>query len=142
MSDTAPSTSPTPTRGQPWWIPAATFVVGLLLGGSVIAATMSGDGTDTAASAASPSPSTSLSPSSVGPGSPSPTGAGDVTVTVPDQCLQLAQDSQQVLDLVNQAAAAARDLDAAKLADLVRQMQSRQDELSSQTSACRDAAQS
>ncbi|MEO7421987.1 MAG: hypothetical protein ABIU87_06285 [Ornithinibacter sp.] len=121
-----------------WWIPAATFLVGLVLGGGVIAATTSG-GDTVAGGDTSSSPSTGAS---TGPtGSPSPSGPADAVVTVPGECLQVAEDSQKVLDLVNDAVAAVRDLDASALSDVVRKIQSSQEALSQQTTACRDSVE-
>ena len=118
-----------------WLIPAATFVVGLLLGGGVILATTSGGGDETAAGTTSPSASSSPSPtvsSSVPP---------DRTITVPGECLALADDSQKVLDLVDQAVTSARDLDASGLSDVVRQLQQSRDSLDRNTQACRSSVE-
>lgn len=127
----------TQKKSTSWWIPAATFVVGLVLGGGVIAATSSGDDAATT-SAASPSPSTSASSPGV---SASPSTPADATLTVPGECLQVAEDSQKVLDLVNDAVAAVRDLDASALSDVVREIQSSQDTLTKQTEACKDSVE-
>lgn len=117
-----------------WWIPAATFAVGLLLGGGVIAATMSGGDGDT--SAGPPTASVSAPAASA-----SPSSSSEVTLTIPSECLQVAEDSQKVLDLVNDAATAVRDLDAARLSDIVRDLQVGQKTLSDQAAACRDSAE-
>lgn len=127
------------TGRQAWWIPAATFVVGLVLGGGVIAATQSG-GDAQAGGDTSSSPSASDSPSSP-TDSPSPSGPADAVLTVPGECLQIAEDSQEVLDLVNDAVAAARDLDASALSDVVREIQAGQESLNEQTTLCRDSVE-
>lgn len=120
-----------------WLLPAVTFLVGVVLGGGVIAATTSGGSTDTG----SVSPTASASPAV--PPDPSP-GAppDDATVTVPGECVQLSEDSEDVLDLVEQAATAARDLDAAGLSQVVREMQDAQETLRKHAADCRDAAAS
>ncbi len=127
-------TTSTEQQRNAWWIPAATFAVGLLLGGGVIAATMSGDDADT--SAGPPTASASVPAASVSSSSPS-----GVTLTIPSECLQVAEDSQKVLDLVNDAATAVRDLDAAGLSDIVRDLQVGQEDLSAQAAACRDSGE-
>lgn len=127
----------TQTKGASWWIPAATFVVGLVLGGGVIAATTSGDDGGTA-NAASTSPSASAGAPVA---SDSPSTPADATLTVPGECLKVAEDSQKVLDQVNDAVAAVRDLDASALSDVVREIQTSQETLTKQTAACRDSVE-
>ncbi|MEO7234956.1 MAG: hypothetical protein ABIW80_06240 [Lapillicoccus sp.] len=60
------------------------------------------------------------------------------TVRVPAACIKVADDSKKVADLANQAVSAARDLDAAKLSDLVRQMGEAQNILTQDGNACRE----
>jgi hypothetical protein len=119
-------------------VPALAFVIGVLLGGVVVAATglgvSSNDGT-TAAGGASSSPS----PTETGASATTSTSS-DVVVTVPGECLQLSDESQQLLDLIDQAVQAARDLDATKLSGIVSQLQQAQQQLRTQTDACRAAA--
>jgi hypothetical protein len=130
-----PETHPTPTASarttepRRWLIPAATFLVGLLLGALLVAVlrpTGTGPGVE-----ASPSTST---------GAPRPTLTGlptTATVVVPAECLQVAQDSQALVDLTRQAAGAARDLDAGRLSDVVRQIDQAQTTLRTHADACR-----
>ncbi len=121
-------------------VPAVAFVVGLVLGGVVVAITGIGDTTRQPAVAGSTaSPTGSPSASSPATSGTSPTSS-DATVTIPGQCLQLTNNSQQLLDLVGQAATAARDLDAAKLSAVVSRLQQVQQQLKQQTDACRSAA--
>ena len=56
---------------------------------------------------------------------------------MPAECLEVAGDSQNLVDLTQQAAAAARDLDAARLSDIVRQIDTAQSTLRSHADACR-----
>ncbi len=130
-AESAAETAPT-TMGRTWWLlPALTFLVGLVLGGVVIGALRSGDTSTTAP----PTPSAS---SAVPDSSASTTTAPAVaTVVVPAECLQVADDSRGLVDLTQQAAAAVRDLDAAKLSDLVRQIDTAQTTLRQHADACR-----
>ncbi len=127
------ATDPEPTTmGRTWWLlPALTFLVGLVLGGIVIGAVRSGDSSTTA----TPTPSaTSTTPD---PGASTTTAPAVATVVVPAECLQVADDSRGLVDLTQQAAAAVRDLDAAKLSDLVRQIDTAQTTLRQHADACR-----
>jgi hypothetical protein len=120
--------------GARWWlIPAATFAVGVLLGVVVMAATQSEEGASTVAEA---TPEVTASAAPAATGSPAP----DATIVIPGECVQLAEDSQAAGNLIGQAATAAGDLDAARLADLVREMQATQETLQAGATACRSAA--
>lgn len=110
------------------------LVVGLLIGGGLTwLVTMDGsdDSSTTASDSASPTPAPTVTTS--------PT-ATDLVVTVPTECLALADNTQQVLDLVDQAVTAAGDLDAGALSDIVSQLETAQSDLESQSQACQDAA--
>ena len=139
---TTPLAGPTPTgptrsrlSGSRFWlIPALTFLVGVALGAVVIAASNTGDenagsSTTTSETAATSAPTTSSTTS----------GRAPATVTVPGPCLQLADDSDVLLEQVNQVAEAARDLDASRLSDLVRELQQSRDLLQEDSQACREA---
>lgn len=129
----ASTSPPTAGSGRPWALIAAAFVVGALLGGLVIGLARSGSGST---SASAPVTSTVTVTSTA-----SPTGAstGGATIAVPQQCLQVASDAQQLAQVADQAVAAARDLNAAKLSDLVRQLDSAQTALRADGQACKDA---
>jgi hypothetical protein len=132
-SDRTRESRPAPrTVGPRWWlIPAITFLVGLLLGGVVIGALRPG----TPDAAAGPTPSASATPTA---SNPTATGSpATATVVVPAECLELAKDSQSLVDLTQQAAAAARDLDAGRLSDVVRQIDTAQSTLRLHADACR-----
>lgn len=117
-----------------WLIPALTFLVGLLLGALVVGA--SGLGDDDGQTAAP-------DPTATEPVAPSTTGTQDrpdATVTVPGACLAAADGTQGLLTLVQDAATAAQELDAAELSSIVRQLQESQADLESLTNDCRSAA--
>ena len=128
-------------RRLSWLLPALTFVVGVALGAVVVSAVNSaGSGAGTTAGSARPA--------TPGPGpagaraTPSPGTSGDLTVTVPAECAALADDARDAANLLEQAATAARDLDAKALADVARRMQDARDRLAAQADACGGAAPS
>jgi hypothetical protein len=123
-----------------WLLPALTFVVGVVLGAVVVAAIDSGGGAGTAAdgSTAGPGGGTTATPTPSA-GAPKDTTA---TMTVPAACAALAGDARDAAGLLEQAATAARDLDAKALADVARRMQVARDRLTAQADACQGAAPS
>jgi hypothetical protein len=126
-------------RRLSWLLPALAFVVGVALGALVVTAVDSaGSRAGTTAGGAGPVTAGS------GPAgtTPSPGTSGDLTVTVPAECAALADDARDAANLLEQGAAAARDLDAKALADVVRRMQDARDRLAAQADACRGAAPS
>ena len=133
---TGPPLAETPrARGVGVLLPAIALVVGLVAGGLFVGLTdFGGSGGTTSQGTTSPS-----STSPAGSASSSSTPA-DVVITVPGACLALTDDSQELLDLVDQAAQAARDLDAAALSAVVSKLQDAQSRLRTQTDACRTAA--
>ncbi len=140
MSHATQPPRPTPpdagpdVRGPRWWLlPAITFLVGVALGGLVLWASTSSTRTPSAAQSVTPTTSSTT------PGGTTSTTGPVATLSVPAQCLKVADDSRAVVDLVNQSVAAARDLDAAKLSDLVRQIQGAQETLQADAETCRKA---
>ena len=130
----APATTGQPPRavGARWWlIPAVTFVIGLVLGGALVGA-LRPESAEVAGDALPSPTSTGPQPTTTVTGAPA-TG----TVVVPAECLDVARDSQALLDLTEQAVAAARDLDAGRLSDIVRQIDEAQTTLRTHTQACR-----
>jgi hypothetical protein len=125
-------------RRMTWLLPALTFVVGVVLGAVVVAITSGSDGAEPTAGG---SAATRVGGAGATP-TPSPGASGDVSVTVPAECTALANDAQNAADLLNQAATAARDLDAKALADVARRMQDARDRLTKQADACRGAPRS
>ena len=137
---TTPATPATPPAAKPptravgarWWlIPAVTFVIGLLLGGVVVGALRSGSA-EVAGDASPSATATGPQPTSTGTGLPA-----TATVVVPAECLDVARDSQTLVELTEQAASAARDLDAGRLSDVVRQIDEAQTTLRTHAEACR-----
>jgi hypothetical protein len=117
-----------------FWIPAMMLVLGLLLGGGlmwIVTDDGSDSGSDTATESASPAPASTVTATST---------ATDLQVTVPAECLELADNTQEILDLVDQAVTAAGDLDAGALSDVVSELESAQADIEAQSQACQDAA--
>jgi len=114
-------------------IPLVTFLVGLVLGGGVIALAGVGSDDDEEPAGADQSATT---PSA----SPTSTTTGPTSVTIPGDCIQIAADAQALLDLADQAVTAARDLDADALSDIVAELRTQQETLSTQANICQQAA--
>lgn len=108
-------------------LPALAFLAGVLLGGAVIGAASSGGDDSPAARPRVATPA------------PSPSSA-DVTVTVPGACVQAADRAEQAYGLLERGAAAARDLDARALAELVDEVQQQRPEVQALVEQCRAAA--
>lgn len=125
-----PSTSNAPRRDRRFLlVPAITFLLGLVLGGVLIGvANLGPDGADGTGEAA-PAPATS-----------SATPTDDVTVTVPRPCVDVAERSEEVLDLVQRAAAAVGDLNARELGTIVDEMQALEPEVRENAAACQELA--
>ncbi len=91
-------------------LPAATFVVGLALGGSLVYANSGGDNEG----GSPPSASTDTS---------SPSGAGDTVVTLPAACDQAAAKVSEAYTLLRQAVAQVRDFHADELVETLNQLE-------------------
>lgn len=127
--DLPPETAPT-SRGWFWWIPAATFLIGLLLGGIFIA--VSGTDGDDGPTLGVP---TELVPT------PGTSGTRtDLTVIVPAACLEVADTADEVLALGRDAAAAIGELDARELQRLVNEMQQLDQVVRDLVSLCRQGS--
>ncbi len=126
----SPAVQHTTGGGRRWSVllPAVTFLVGLALGAVVVGVAVdssddNGQGTVAASTA-------------TGPGTaPSPSG---LVVRVPQPCLQVADQAQVAFGILQDAAAAARELDARRLQELVNQAQQERDRTQALISACRD----
>ena len=141
-----------PRSRAAYLVPAIALIAGLAIGGGFVALTgigTSGTSADSSGSSGSSGQATSqggttpAGPTAGGPALSSlaaRTSPTDIEITVPAECVQLTNDSQALLDLVNQAVVAARDLDATRLSGLVSQLQQAQERLQRQTDACRGAA--
>ncbi len=109
--------APTNRRGLStlsWLLPAATFLVGLVIGFAVWGA---GGDDDDGGSQAQGTPPVTDSPA---------TGDGNgqtATVTVPQSCLDAIEESEQSLDLIEEAVQAIGDLDAGRLQEIVDELQ-------------------
>ncbi len=127
----------TPERPRWMWaVPVLAFLVGLMLGGGIIALVRPAD----SAPAAGPPAAQDQSTQPATPGiTPAPTAT---SFTVPAECVQVASDSQRILDLVEQAVAAARDLDASRLSDLVAELRTAQETVRAQANDCQQAVAS
>ncbi|MEO8105751.1 MAG: hypothetical protein ABI720_00395 [Actinomycetes bacterium] len=116
-----------------FWIPAMMLVLGLLLGGGLIwLVTL--DGSDDA-SVGAEGTATSAAPTVT-----TTSTTTDLEVTVPSECLDLADNTQEILDLLDQAVTAVGELDAGALSDVVAQLETAQTDLESQSQACENAA--
>ena len=133
-----PPLADTPRRGVGALLPAIALVVGLVVGGLFVGLTDLGGSGDQASSSGTSSTGSTSSASS--PGSTSSGTPSDVVITVPGACLTLTDDSQELLDLVDQAVTAARDLNASELSSVVSKLKDAQGRLRTQTEACRTAA--
>ena len=128
--DVAPSTN------RAWLIPAVTFLVGLALGAVVVAVSASGgDESPSAGDQPSGTPTASVPSASV-------TASPDVSVTVPGECVEVADDAQVLLSLVDDAAGAVRDLNASALSSILDEMQAAQTTLQEQVDLCQSAQDS
>ncbi|HEY6744352.1 MAG TPA: hypothetical protein VI357_01410 [Mycobacteriales bacterium] len=135
MSETRPMTVPDPERRSPvrrlfWIIPVLTFVVGLLLGGGVIAASKA-DGDDGTAS-------TAQDRSGAGP-TASPLPSGDATITVPASCADGLDRAERAFEAADAGLAALRDLDTAKVRQVLDELQRLRPEITRLAGACRTA---
>lgn len=117
------------SRWRRWSVllPALTFVAGVALGAAVLGASTAQD--DEGAVAAVPAPTAVTAPT-----------PSDLLVRVPGPCLQAAEQAEQAYALVERGVAAARELDARGLADLVDEVQRQRPEAQAQVDACRSAA--
>ncbi|MFP5346095.1 MAG: hypothetical protein ACLGIA_03580 [Actinomycetes bacterium] len=126
------STSNGSRGGRFLLVPAATFLVGLVLGAALVWVGTDLRGGPGTGGTAAPSGTTT-------PGGTA-TSPGNVTATVPAQCLEAAQEAQQVLDLAREAASAVADLDAKRLQTLIEQMQKLEPRVRASADDCRRLA--
>ena len=124
------------TANRAWLIPAVTFLVGLALGAVVVAVTSSGgDDSPRAGDQPSGTPTTSVP-------APTLTASPDVSVTVPGECIEVADDAEALLALVDDAAGAVRDLNASELGSILDEIQAAQTTLQEQVDLCQSAQDS
>lgn len=131
MSDTAAGNTPPGSTSTPpaarrrgpvlaALLPAATFLVGLLLGFAIWGA--SGGAQDDEAGAVPTVTATGDEPLGSDAGGQDPDDR-TVTTTVPEECLAAVAESERALGLVEEAVAAAGELDAARLQAIVDDLQ-------------------
>jgi hypothetical protein len=127
----APSTTPQRPAWVVWALPAAGLLVGLLVGFAVW-----GGATDDGEPEEQAQPRPSMTASASSPAGSDPT----VTVTIPQECLDAVDASEQALDLLEQATAAISEFDAAELQQIVDQLQDSQERIRELGEDCRDMA--
>ncbi len=126
--------APTNRRGLStlsWLLPAATFLVGLVIGFAVWGA--AGDEND-GESQTQGTPSLTDSPA------PGDGNGRTATVTVPQSCLDAIEESEQSLDLLDEAVQAIGDLDAARLQEIVDDLQGASERIRDLGDECRELA--
>ena len=127
------SSARTTSDDRPAWrrwsvvLPAVTFLLGLLLGAVVVAASGDDEQDRTAAPAAPKA-------------APTPSAEGQLTVRVPGPCLRAAEAAEQAYAVLEQGVAAARDLDARRLQELVDTVQRERPQVEALVRACREQA--
>ena len=110
-----------------WLIPALTFVVGLLLGGGLAYAAYGGDA---AGAGKAPAQETRT---------PTPKASGDLAVTVPAECLEAIEVSEDTFGTVREGIEALRGLDAEALRRIVDDLQTAQPRVERLARECRAA---
>ncbi len=108
------------------WLPAGTFVLGVLLGGLVVGVAL--DGGDGSRAQGTPSPSPTQASSS----------AGGTAVVVPDECLAAAQTVRDATALIRDNVSAIRDFRAQKIIDFLNQLEDLDQRAREEANACRD----
>jgi len=129
--DGAPPTNRRGLSTLSWLLPAATFLVGLVIGFAVWgAADDDGDG----GSQAQGTPSVTDSPVT------GDDNGRTATVTVPQSCLDAIEESEQSLDLLEEAVQAIGDLDAGRLQEIVNDLQGASERIRDLGDECRELA--
>lgn len=118
-----------------WWLAAATFVVGAVVGAILVglvsedAVTVPGDTAIAQPTSAQRSGTTSAQPSSTAAG-------GTAAVVVNDACLRALNAAQDIYAAVNDLGEAASQLNAARLDEAIRRLQPLQTRLRANISDC------
>lgn len=116
--------------GMSGFVPVLTLLLGLVLGaGGMWFAAHSGAGVPGIAG---------KDPSVTAPPTPGPAPTTVNQVQVPASCLQIADESQQLSDVVSRGLLASKDLDAATLSGIVREFGDIQQSISSLAADCRE----
>lgn len=126
--ETPNSTASGSGRPRPWFwlIPAATFVLGLLLAGAVMTAA---DDTDDDTPAVATAPTVTVVPSAA--------ATPDRTITVPASCEHGLERARTALSTAGEAGEALRRLDTGRLQELLNQLQAAQREVDALAGQCR-----
>lgn len=127
---------PPRSGGTSWLVPALTLLLGLVLGaaGMWLAGRGADDAPGVAASEETTAPTTPVTPTTTA-------ASPGVTVYVPPSCLQIADESRALGDVVGRGLTAARDLDAATLSGIVREFGDLQGTIDGLARDCRSQGQ-
>lgn len=128
-ADDAPPSRPDRRPGRAFVVlPAATFLVGLLLGAGLVRLAFEGDNDDGdgGAGQASPSPSAAATPS-----------ASPDAIVVPGACTRAAREAGSTVALLRDALGAITDLDAARLADILDELEKLDQQIREDVATCR-----
>lgn len=130
-----PAAPPTRSNRWLWVIPAATFLVGLLLGATLVAVTTnSRNGADGRQAVTATGPRT--------PGeAPAASASADRVVVIPASCEQGLERARTALATVGDAIDALRGLDTGRLQQLLDQLQTARTEVDTLTQQCRAEAE-
>lgn len=119
-------TSGSPTRTMHWSlavIPAAAFVIGLVIGGLVTGAGSDGE---------EPSATETLT---VGP---SPGESPDTAVVVPTECIEAAETAQQATQLIRDNLSAIQDFQPQRIIDMLNELEDLTKQANDQAESCSD----
>lgn len=105
-------------------IPAAAFVIGLVIGGLVIGAGSDGGG--------EPSASETVTVS------PSPNESADTAVVVPRECIQAAETAQQATQLIRDNLSAIQEFQGQRIVDMLNQLEGLSKQANDQAESCSD----
>ncbi|NYD40379.1 hypothetical protein [Nocardioides panaciterrulae] len=111
------------------WVPAGTFLLGVLLGGLVTGVALDGHG----GTRAEGTPSTS-------PTQASPSPSGGTAVVVPDECAAAAQTVRDATALIRDNVAAIRDFQAQKIVDFLNRLEDLDKRAGQEAAACQDVS--
>lgn len=145
-SDSPPADddAPPPRYGR-WWRWVAAFVVGIVVGGVVVAvAGLGGTTNDNFSNGVTPTltPTGTATPQSTAAAlSPAPSGAGGGRVLIDASCLQAINRAQDIYNATTDLATAARQLDANRLDQIVRRLGVIEPQLRQALGACHATVQ-
>jgi len=126
----APGRRPWVARAPRWWVSAAVFCAGILVGVLVTGLLSAG----TVVTIAPEDPSGAVVPGAAGP---VPAGGAGAGIAVNEACLRAVNGAEDAFRTVDDFAAAAGALDAARLDEVVQRLQPVQARLEQDVSQCR-----